>query len=383
MSKINKISPLQEKDLSKPRILVVPLDWGLGHATRCVPVIYELIALNADVWLAGEGAQRALLEQEFPGLPFLPLKGYRVKYGRSSGGLLRSIFFQVPRLLKSIRNEHEWLLQAVDEHRFDAIISDNRFGLYHPTVHSVFITHQLNIKSPLGKWSERLLQKNNYRYIDRFDECWVPDEKGPNNLAGNLSHPESMPEVPVHYIGGLSRLKKTGEDQRKGHLFISLSGPEPQRTMLENVVIDEISHYNGTATVVRGLPGSSSIIPSTNDIRFYNHLSTEDYSKEMERAEYVISRSGYSTIMDLMKLGKKSILIPTPGQTEQEYLGKYLMSVKKCYCVLQNKFRLNEALKEAKVFSYDITGNSWTNRLGERVSSLINFSRRRGDATGL
>lgn len=371
MPKFNEIKPLEEKSPRKPRILVAPLDWGLGHATRCIPVIYELIAQKADVWLAGEGAQQALLELEFPGLPFLPLKGYRVKYGRSSGGLLRSIFLQVPRLLRSIRNEHEWLLQVVEEHGFDVIISDNRFGLYHPTIHSVFITHQLNIKSPLGKWSERLLQKNNYRYIDQFDECWVLDEKGTNNLAGNLSHPESMPEIPVYYIGGLSRLQKTGEQERKGHLFITLSGPEPQRTMLENVIINQISHYNGTATIVRGLPDSSSIIPSTNDIRFYNHLSTEEYSKEMERAEYVISRSGYSTVMDLMKLGKKSILIPTPGQTEQEYLGKYLMSMKKAYCASQSKFRLGNALKEARGFGYDITVNSWTNRLAERVSSVM------------
>src|SRR5688572_14932251 len=374
MAKINKNIPLQEKDPRKLRILVAPLDWGLGHATRCIPVIYELIRQKAAVWLAGEGAQRALLTQEFPDLPFLPLKGYRVKYGRSAGGVLRSIFFQVPRLLRSIRNEHEWLEQAIAEYGFDVVISDNRFGLYHPDIHSVFITHQLNIKSPLGKWSERLLQKNNYRYIGQFDECWVPDEKGENNMAGKLSHPDSMPEIPVHYIGGLSRLIGTGEVEQKGHLFITLSGPEPQRTMLENVIINEISHYNGTATIVRGLPGSSSIIPSTNDIRFFNHLSTEEYSKEIALAEYVISRSGYSTVMDLMKLGKKSILIPTPGQTEQEYLAKSLMERKKAYCISQNKFRLNTALKEAGKFAYHIQGNSWTNKLSDRISSLVNLT---------
>jgi UDP-N-acetylglucosamine transferase subunit ALG13 len=190
-------------------------------------------------------------------------------------------------------------------------------------------------------------------------------------MAGTLSHPEIMPGIPVHYTGALSRLKKTGIAEKKGHLFISLSGPEPQRTMLENIVINDISHYNGTATIVRGLPGTRSIIPSTNDIQFYNHLSTAEYNNEMERAEYVISRSGYSTVMDLMRLGKKSILIPTPGQTEQEYLGEYLLQKKKAYSVVQNKFKLVETLQAAKQFEYEATNNTDSSDLSTAISSLM------------
>ncbi len=191
------------------RILVAPLDWGLGHATRCIPVIYELIRQNAEVWLAGEGAQESLLKKEFPDLPFIHLEGYRVKYGSSRLGLLRAVFLQTPRMLATIKKENEWLKQVVNDYQFDAIISDNRYGLYHPVVPCIFMTHQLRIKTPFGKWADDLLQKRNYRFIHRFSECWIPDDEKSNGLAGELSHPAAMPAIPVHYTGLLSRLKKT------------------------------------------------------------------------------------------------------------------------------------------------------------------------------
>jgi UDP-N-acetylglucosamine transferase subunit ALG13 len=371
MTKINKIGALKEKQRGKLRILVAPLDWGLGHATRCIPVIYELLSQGAGVWIAGEGAQKAILTQEFPDLPFLDLQGYRVKYARTPAGLLRRMLFQAPRLLMTIRYENEWLKNATDQYGFDAVISDNRFGLYHSSIRSVFITHQLTIKSPMGKWSERYLQKNNYKYINRFTECWVPDQENEKNLAGILSHPAKLPAIPVHYIGPLSRLNKTSAIEKKGHLFISLSGPEPQRTLLENIIINDIGHYNGTATIVRGLPTSISVIPSTNDIRFYNHLPSEEYNRQIEQAEYVISRSGYSTVMDLAALGKKSILIPTPGQTEQEYLADYLLQQKTAYCIPQKEFALKKALEAATKFHYAPIAGIALHGLKTAVSELM------------
>ena len=359
------------KKTGKPRILVAPLDWGLGHATRCIPVIYELIKQNAEVWLAGEGAQEVLLRQEFPDLPFLHLPGYRVKYGSSRSGLLQTILFQIPRLLQSIKKEKEWLKKVVRDYQLDAVISDNRFGLCHESVPSVFITHQLTIKSPFGKWTERLLQKRNYHFINRFTECWIPDTENENGLAGELSHPAIVPAIPLHYIGILSRLQKNNETEKKGHLFISLSGPEPQRSLLENRIIDAIGHYKGTAVIVRGLPGEPNIIPSTNDIRFYNHLVADEFNKEMEKAEYVISRSGYSTIMDLAAIEKKSILIPTPGQTEQEYLAKWLTEKKFSFCIDQKKFSLNSSLQKAAAFDYHITRTIEKSNLSVTVSSFL------------
>lgn len=370
---------LAVKKASKPRILIVPLDWGLGHATRCIPVIYELIKQNSEVWLAGEGAQEALLKKEFPNLPFLPLKGYRVKYSSSRFGLFLSLFSQLPRLFTIIKKENNWLKKVVNEYQFDAVIADNRYGLSHSSIPSVFITHQLTIKTPFGKWSEQFLQKINYRFINLFSECWIPDEKKENGFAGELSHPVTLPAIPVHYTGILSRLKKNKIEAQKNHLFISLSGPEPQRTLLENKIVNEISHYHGTATVVRGLPAATHLIPSTRDIIFYNHLNSEDYNKAIERADYVISRSGYSTVMDILTLDKKSILIPTPGQTEQEYLANYLTQKQLAFCVNQKHFTLKEVLQKAAAFDYKIIDNVNRKELTPLISSLLNkISQRNG-----
>jgi hypothetical protein len=341
----------------KYRILVAPLDWGLGHATRCIPIIRELLAQGCEVWLAGDGAREILLKEEFPQLSFLHLDGYRVRYSRTAAGLLASIIRQTHKILTAIKKENAWLKKMIAEHDFNAVISDNRFGLYHASVPCIFITHQLTIKSPLGKWSEKILQKRNYRFINRFTECWVPDQEGENNLAGQLSHPGKKPNIPVKYIGLLSRFDSYsppagGDGRMKDHLLIILSGPEPQRSILEDKIIKEISHYNGTATILRGLPGLSSLIPSTNMIRFNNHLSSDELNKEMQQAEFVMGRCGFSTVMDLAALQKKSILIPTPGQTEQEYLSGWLSQKQFAFCISQKEFSLTDALEKAKQFVY-------------------------------
>ncbi len=354
----------REKTAGKTRILVAPLDWGLGHATRCIPIIRELLAQGCDVWMAGEGTQATLLKAEFPELPFWELPGYRIHYAKTAKGLIWKMIQQGPKIRRAILYEHLWLKKMVAQHNFDAVISDNRYGLYHPDVPCIFITHQLIIKSSAGKWTEKFLQKRNYKYINKFTACWVPDIEQESNLAGELSHPVIKPAVAVHYIGLLSRFKKKDSfdpsvnsgirTEKKNQLLIILSGPEPQRSILEEKIIADISHYNGTATVVRGLPGSASLIPSTNMIKFYNHLSAAELNIEMQEAEYVIGRSGYSTVMDIVALQKKSILIPTPGQTEQEYLGNYLMKNKVAVCFTQKDFSLNKALNVAADYNYTV-----------------------------
>lgn len=339
------------------RILLAPLDWGLGHATRCIPIIRELLAQGCSVWIAGEGSQEKLLKAEFPNLTFLELPGYRIRYAKTALGLIWKMILQGPKMRRAIQFEHRWLKKIVKEHGFDAVISDNRYGLYHATVPCIFITHQLTIKSSAGKWTEKIFQKSNYRYINHFSACWVPDQPAHQpdlNLAGELSHPVKMPAVPVHYIGWLSRFQKINMPEKNDHLLIILSGPEPQRSLLEEIIIHEISHYNGTATIVRGLPGSSSLIPSTNMIKFYNHLPAIELNAAIQEASYVICRSGYSSVMDMISLQKKCILIPTPGQPEQEYLGRYLQEKGLTHCAPQKDFSLYKELAVAAAYQYEI-----------------------------
>jgi len=335
---------------------------------------------ECEVWLAAEGAQEALLKLEFPDLFFLSLPGYRVKYGHSAGTMLWNILFQTPKIFRAIKNENSWLKKMVREHRFDAVISDNRYGLYHSAIPSIIITHQLNIKTNLGKWSENLLQKRSFKYINRFAECWVPDEESEKNLGGELSHPKIKPTIRLRYTGPLSRFKKTNEvslqSSEPGGLLIVLSGPEPQRTILEEIIIKDIAHYDGKAIVVRGLPGNARLIPSTNFIKFYNHLPAAALHLEMIGAEYIICRSGYSSIMDIQRLRKKSILIPTPGQTEQEYLGRYLQSKKMALNIAQQSFSLASALQQAASFDYNVENTDDDNQLTPVVSQFVQTLRK-------
>lgn len=336
----------------KPTILVVPLDWGLGHATRCVPVIRALLQQNCSVILAGEDKTKNLLQKEFPQLIFLPLQGYRITYAKNRKGLLPALMMQLPKILAAIRKEGDWLRRMVDAYGIQGVISDNRYGLYHPGIPTVLITHQLLIKTSLGNRLDAWLQQIHYRWISRFSECWVPDQAEAPGLAGVLSHPSKLPPVPTRYLGPLSRFRFLPGTREK-HLLVLLSGPEPQRSLLEARIADQLQGFSPSVVLVRGLPGGaehSLQLPST--VRVYDHLPAVELEKAFQEASVVISRSGYSTVMDLCRLKKKSILIPTPGQPEQEYLARHLMKEQVALCLPQEKFRLEPALDLAHSFAY-------------------------------
>ncbi|RZM17841.1 MAG: glycosyl transferase family 28, partial [Pedobacter sp.] len=241
---------------------------------------------------------------------------------------------------------------------------------------SVFITHQLYIKNSLGKLAEQLLQKKNYEYIHRFSRCWIPDMPGEDNLAGSLSHPPTLPTIPCAYTGALTRLNHADKKFIPNHLFISLSGPEPQRTILEEKVMKELFHFEGTAVIARGLPTSNNHIPSTNRFTFYNHLPSTQFNDEIAKAEFVIARTGYSTIMDLVVAGKKSILVPTPGQPEQEFLAAYLMPKNIIWTTSQNSFSLINSIDEARRFPYQFIEAAQPNLLRKAVSEFLSTMKR-------
>ena len=340
------------------RILVAPLDWGLGHATRCIPLINGLIEQGHEVFLAGDGKIKTLLLQEFPNLPFLTLKGYDIHYSKTKGRLPFTILKQIPKIFKSVRFEHDWLSNMIQQYRFDVVISDNRYGLYHPQVHCVFITHQLLIKAP-SRLLEKLLQRINYYFINKFDECWVPDHKQPPYLSGELAHPSVLPRIPVKYLGPLSRLHLTETIEAGWHVLILLSGPEPQRSILEQNILLQLGNISSPVLLVRGVPGEVETPDAAPHVVIKNHLPAQELQEALIGASMVISRCGYSTVMDLMAVGKKSILIPTPGQTEQEYLARHLMQHNLALCVPQEKLNLRSALSLASSFPYQTSAMQW------------------------
>lgn len=303
------------------RILIAPLDWGLGHATRCIPIIKKLVDFGCEVWVATSGAQEAVLKEAFPDLHFLHLPGYKVHYGKH--GVMLQLFRQIPVIRRHIFTEHAWLQQAIAQYGFDGIISDNRYGLYNKEVPSVIITHQLALQMPSwAKWFRRGVTNILYRHIECFNACWIPDiPDADQSLAGEMSHPKTLPQLPISYIGWLSRFQPPAANTtRENAILISLSGPEPQRTLLEEKILAQISDIKQPFWLLRGLPGQTKKPEVPDHVTVFNHLPVQAMQDLMTRCQLLISRSGYSTIMDAKVLGTPIACIATPGQTEQEYL---------------------------------------------------------------
>ena len=365
-----KINMNQPGTSLKSNILIAPLDWGLGHATRIIPIIKTLLEQDAGVILAGEGKTRILLEKEFPQLPFIQLEGYNVTYSDNKWSLPFVLASQIPKIISAIQNEQEWLYETVEKYNIGGIISDNRYGLYHHEIPCIFITHQLLIKTGWGSLSDLLLQEQNYGYINRYTECWVPDHLNLPGFAGELSHPKNLPEIPLKYIGPLSRFTQVSLQNEK-HILIILSGPEPQRTKLEEILIAQLQDHKGPVVLIRGLPGNDSKIDVPENVSVFNHLPAHMLLEKLNEASFVISRCGYSTIMDLAVLKKKSILIPTPGQTEQEYLAVELMKNNFAFCIGQEKFRLKNVLELAQSFNYKMDHFECESKLDNAVMEFL------------
>lgn len=308
---------------TRKRILVAPLDWGLGHTTRCVPLISALQALGHTVVVAGNDAQLSFIENIYAGIELVPLQGYDITYSHKDDPGAGSLAALIPRMYKSIKEEHRWLAGNKERLGIDGIISDNRYGLYHKDIPSVIITHQLQVQTGLGRLANRVVQKMHYNYLSHFGQVWVPDIADAGGLAGALSHPAHLPPI-THYIGWLSQF--WGQQlpmATADHLLILLSGPEPQRTMLHRKLWDMVKEYPGKVVFVAGRADvAEDVVPP--HVTYYSRLGGVQLARLIIGASAVICRSGYSTIMDLALLGKPALLIPTPGQTEQEYLAKYL-----------------------------------------------------------
>lgn len=325
-------------------ILVSPLNWGIGHASRCIPIINILLRSGHKVVIAADGKPLALLKAEFPNLDFEIFPGYEVVYSHKIP-LAIKMALEAPKILRSIAREQVFIQQIIQKHCVDAIISDNRFGAYSGNLPSVFITHQLFIQTPgLLSFLKPAINFLNFRYINNFDQIWVPDFREEPNLSGKLSH-GNINQLKVKYVGPLSRFSNGFEQSEttEDHvdILILLSGPEPQRTLLENILISKISHLPYNTWIIRGLPGELQHITFSENLSFFNHLDPQKMGSAIKKSKFVIARAGYSTIMDLYVLGKKALLIPTPGQTEQEYLAQHLNKMQLYTFINQDKIDLS------------------------------------------
>jgi len=331
----------------KKRILIAPLNWGLGHATRCIPIINALIENNFEPLIASDGTALLFLKKEFPQLKHIALPSYNIEYSEKGRSTKLKLLKELPRFLKIIKEENNAVKKIIYRYKINGIISDNRFGVYNNKIPSVYITHQLNVLSGNTTWISTKFHQN---VIKKFNECWVLDNERGYKLSGRLGHLNNPGfKTKLKYLGVLSRFNKQ-ELNPIFDLLVLLSGPEPQRTLLEKKLITELQHFSGMVLFVKGIVEKEQSIIKKNQITFYNFMQSDELEKAINQSKLIISRSGYTTIMDLSKLEKKAFFIPTPGQFEQEYLASHLKNLKLAPYCKQDEFTL-EKLKETNNYN--------------------------------
>lgn len=300
----------------KLKIIVAPLNWGLGHASRSLAITDKLLDYGHEVIFASDGESLDLIHKNFPGKASYELPGYGLKYRYSNE--LYSLIDNLPGIIKAIKDEKQQAEKICSELNPDVIISDSRFGFRSRSCLSVLVTHQLNLKTKyiITRW---LGNSVNRYWINKFDQCWIPD-RADNILSGHLTKSHGFSHT--KFIGPISTFKKI-EQEKDIDLLIVLSGPEPARTRFEARLINHYIDYRDRVVLVRGTKSGQTItIPRQWEI--HDMLDRTELNNLVCRANHIVGRSGYSSIMDYYSIDRGACLVPTPGQAEQEYLARHL-----------------------------------------------------------
>jgi uncharacterized protein (TIGR00661 family) len=346
------------------KIIVAPLNWGLGHATRCIPIIQGLLDNGFEPVIASDGVALELLKKEFPKLISFELPSYDIQYAVKGKNFKWKMIAQLPKIISTIKKERNKINKIIEAYNFDGIISDNRLGVYSKDVPSVFITHQLNVLTGNTSWFTTKLHK---KYIQKFNECWVPDVENGQNLSGKLGHPTELIGN-VKYIGPLSRLCKKPMPI-KYDLMVLLSGPEPQRTILEQDIIAQLEKYPKKVVFIKGVIEKNQTKIVKGNVTYFNFMNSKELETTFNESNHILCRSGYTTVMDLAKLNKKGFFIPTPGQYEQEYLAKKFDNSGIIPTCKQEKFTIQ---KLNKIELYKGFQNYTTKQNWNKIFSVFN-----------
>lgn len=347
-------------------ILICPLEWGLGHAGRMIPVASELLAAGNTVFIGSGDEQLDFFRNETEGLKYIRFPGFTIRYSRWLPQYL-VIFLKTPAFIYQTIKEHRLLKRIIKEYSIDIVISDSRLGLWNRNIKTVFVTHMMRVPHPKGlRFLENAGHSFTRRFFTKFNYCYIPDLPGEYNLSGKLSHNVDLPSN-VRYIGILSRFAKEPlmpePPVKKYFCTVILSGPEPQRTILKQKMIALLSRFDKQSVILEGKPGEKNSIVASGTIIFISHLPAREMGRIILESEHIVTRSGYTTLMELVSLGKSALIIPTPGQSEQEYLAE-LMAEKGWFSFLrQDKLKADITLPS--------TDSKWPDGLIHESSRLL------------
>jgi uncharacterized protein (TIGR00661 family) len=345
--------------------------WGFGHATRSLPVIRKLIKENNNLTIISHGRTLKLLQKELgDNVTYHDIPDYPLIISKNTEQFLAKSIVYWPYFIKRMESGLQQLKKILRHTSCDRIISDGRYDMYSRSIPSYFISHQMRIMNPLRiNLLERGSETFNMFFFKRFKDVIIPDHRE-NDLTGDLSHNlKKIDENRLHYVGLLSDFTK--KDTKKDvDYFFSISGPEPQRSYLENTIMQQIQELDGSIVMTLGKTEEKNN-PSKENIQVYPYLPKEQREDILNRSKLVISRSGYSTIMDLAVIGLKALMIPTPGQIEQQYLASYLSKKKLCHRVLQDNLHLKDDVTLA-LKTKGFSSNGSVDTTVENIVKIIN-----------
>lgn len=365
------------------KVLVAPLDWGLGHATRCVPVIREFLRLGAEVEIAVVKSNAAFFRGAFPQLRQRLAPSYNIVYPKHGYNMGLWLVKNGAHLKSVMAYEHQYADEMVERYHYDILFSDNRFGFYSRKAKSIYMTHQRRIAfPPMLSAFEPLGILWHASVMKHFDEVWVPDLPDEPGFAGGLSHVGRKPR-PIKFVGVLSRFSLSPElkntenavtSAENGELHLEkkslrykfvavVSGVEPARGRFEKRLKDVFSKIPGKHAIIQGRPAAGLKAWSEGNIDFFTHLPDDEFASAVESAEWIVSRGGYSTVMDMAVLGAKCVFVPTPGQYEQIVLARNLSKFRYARTIPENRLDVDSLLRE--------TGNSHVRHLEAKEQGLL------------
>jgi uncharacterized protein (TIGR00661 family) len=326
------------------------LNMGLGHATRSLPIIQEFIDRKWQIWVGSNGRSLQFLKRELPEVSFIETPDYGISYSRG-GLLLPKLVLQIPKMMRKIREEKRLCDRVCEEISPDLIISDHCYGVYHSKIPSYFISHQIRFAMPESvQFLSGFISQFNLTYHKHYEKVLIPDfPDGTQGLLSGMLSDFPNSEKKYHFAGILSSLKKK-EVPGKIVILVSISGPEPQRSVFEEIILEQINEVDGNKIIVLGKSEKSELLIQKKDLKVYSHLPRDEMETLFNQAEVVITRPGYSTLMELVELGKKALLVPTPGQTEQLYLARQMMKNGWFYSVEQDSVDLPRDIRSSIAF---------------------------------
>ncbi len=360
---------------TKRTILFAALNWGIGHATRDIPIIDRLIARGCNVILASDGAALDVWRRTYPDLTHIELPSWNIKYQRR-GSFTLKMATRAPYVLRAIREERKLVSKIIQDYKVDALISDNRFGVHSKDIPTIFITHQVSLRlNPYLRFAEPFINFYNHGYIKKFDRVWVPDYQSSPNLSGELSHKHKLNNS-VSFIGPISRFMDVWDGkfpEIDNDVAIVLSGVEPQRTLLEEKLISQLKDSEYSVILVQGKSKENRDEIIRPRFRVQSFMDSEELVNTFLRSKYIICRSGYSTILDLAVLKQTALMIPTPGQTEQVYLADWMD--KEGLIVSQDQRNLNikkalVSLELSKGFHFEINDDLLQKAIDEFLNRI-------------